>query len=212
MENWNFIQEMIDITEREHKDDLEFNIETAECIVLDNREGYYNYQPTSFKMLNKLFEKYVFNEGDQFIDFGCGLGRVLMIAANKGCRKVIGIEVNATIYDRLLKNIEICKLGSRIQTHLLPAEKYVIEQNDNKFFFFNPLHLKFFIKVLGNIKKSLKENYRENYIFLYNASEAYQKYMENDRDVQLLEIIMPQDKDEYSLWGYQVRDTSSDLK
>lgn len=42
MENWNFSQEMIDITERERKDDLEFNIETAECIVLDNREGYFN--------------------------------------------------------------------------------------------------------------------------------------------------------------------------
>ena len=212
MENWNFSREMIDMTERERKDDLEFNIETAECIILDNKEGYFNYQPTSFKMLNKLFEKYTFDEGDQLVDFGCGLGRVLVIAANKGCRKSIGIEVNATIYDRLLKNIEVCELGSKIQTYLMPAEKYVIQPNDNKFFFFNPFHLKFFIKVLGNIKKSLKGKYRENFIFLHNASEAYQKYMENDRDVQLLEIIMPQDKDEYSLWVFQVRDTSIYVK
>jgi 16S rRNA G966 N2-methylase RsmD len=158
-------------------------------IVLNNKYGYSNYEPTSYIMLKKLFSKYNFDKHDHLIDFGCGLGRVLIFSSYMNCSKVTGIEVNEQMYNMALKNIKNYKNSSIINIIKIAAENFIIPEDANKFFFFNPFYLRYFIKVTNNILKCLRQNYRDIYIFLYAPSEHYINYLKTNKFFKLVDII-----------------------
>lgn len=150
---------------------------------------YLDYEPTKYTILAELFKKYVFEENDQFIDFGCGEGRVLISAVKMGCKNAIGVEVNKNVFDICQDNVNQCNMQESISLHNCAAEKYEICDTTNKFFFYNPFHLKIFILVLNHITESISENYRENYLFFVGIREWYKVALEECERVQYVETL-----------------------
>jgi len=166
MNSWEFGASTFSKIKREVKYEKEIGVHTTGNRKLEQeRKSYFSYQPTSYEALNRVFEKYPFNEEDQFIDFGCGLGRVLFCAEKFGCNDVIGVEVNEVIYSELLDNIEKYEGKSKIRAYLCAAEKFHIESKANKFFFFNPFYKRHLVTVVNNIRKSLIAYPRSVYLF-----------------------------------------------
>lgn len=70
-----------------------------------NRNIYFDYHPTKYSAIEDLFIKYPFEANDHIIDFGCGKGRVLIMAAYYSCKYITGYEFDTVRYGMLLKNI-----------------------------------------------------------------------------------------------------------
>ena len=137
------------------------------------REAFFDYVPTSYFFLEKLFKHFPFRTEDHLIDFGCGKGRVLFMAAINSCECVTGYEINEERYTSLVKNINNYqeKFGRKTVFYTYKDDAQNIEidtiETANKFFFFNPFHLKIYIKVVNKVMISLKNNPRNIAVFLY---------------------------------------------
>jgi len=127
----------------------------------DMSVGKSGYVPASYFFLEQIFTIFPFEEHDNLVDFGCGKGRVLFMAANKLCKHVTGYEINEKTYNLLEKNVANYrnKFGEETSFNLYKEDaQYVkISEAANKFFFFNPFHLKIYIKVINLLIASLKK-------------------------------------------------------
>lgn len=161
------------------------NIKTSGEQKIFNESLHYNrYEPTSYAVLKALCDNLEFNEEDSLVDFGCGKGRLNFYLNNLYNINVTGIEMNNFFFEECLNNkksyLSNCKnKEDKIQFLNCFAEKYKVQKNDNKFYFFNPFSEQIFIKVVGNILDSLLEHERQVNIILYYPSEDYLYYLDN---------------------------------
>ena len=137
----------------------------------NKRLFHYKYEPTSYVFLERLFSIFPFNQSDHMVDFGCGKGRVLLVAAQSGCLSLSGCEVNELRFHILKDNIEsfLKRRGKQctFTVENISADKFSILPDMNKFFFFTPFHVKIYAKVIQNISASLKSRQRDITLFLY---------------------------------------------
>ncbi len=161
------------------------NIKTSGEQKIFNESLHYNrYEPTSYAVLKALCDNLEFNEEDSLVDFGCGKGRLNFYLNNLYNINVTGIEMNNFFFEECLNNKKsylsnFKNKEDKIQFLNCFAEKYKVQKNDNKFYFFNPFSEQIFIKVVGNILDSLLEHERQVNIILYYPSEDYLYYLDN---------------------------------
>lgn len=76
-------------------------------LVCDDAGGGHLYQPTSSVLFHKALASLPVDvKGDVFFDVGSGKGRALVLAAEAGFKKVIGIEYATELSDMAIANIE----------------------------------------------------------------------------------------------------------
>jgi len=174
----------MDLIEKYYDDILNIStiFEDADDAFLNERKVFFNYQPTSYYFLEKLFKLFPFTNQDHLIDFGCGKGRVLFMAAYNQCKIVTGYEINKQRYDILSENVEKYqnKFGKESVINILQEDAQYVKLDDtaNKFFFFNPFELKVYVKVVNNIMASFKNNERNIAIYLYRPHESTVRYLD----------------------------------
>ena len=130
------------------------------------------YQGANYYLLEKVFAHLQTIDADKnIIDFGCGKGRVLAVAAYYGFKKITGVEFAKELCDEARKNIIPAqqKFPEKIFNVIhANAVDYKIEKDTNVFFFFNPFDEVVVLAVVKNILQSLKENQREVYAVYLN--------------------------------------------
>jgi SAM-dependent methyltransferase len=121
--------------------------------------GLHDYYPSSFRTLERLLahvpaEAY----SGSFVDVGSGMGRVLVLAARRPFRSVVGIEISEALNSIARDNL------ARVRSHLkcqdlqvLTADAATAAMPDDAtvFYFYNPFHGAPLSAVLSNIKASL---------------------------------------------------------
>lgn len=139
-----------------------------------------DYAPTTYSFLEFYFKKHPFGENDHIIDFGCGKGRVMFMAAYYGCRNITGIEYNTRIFEIAKNNIQKFKVNSNSCFEIInnDAKNALIPNTANIFFFFNPFHLKVYIYVFNRIMESIKDNPRKVSLLLYRPQLSTLDYIE----------------------------------
>lgn len=160
----------------------------------DQSSHYHHYEATAYWMLDELFNHYMLEKTDGFVDFGCGKGRVLYYVHNRFGVPVTGVEMNQQLYQEALANEETYrenrkKTSSAIRIEYCLAEKYQIEANQNCFFLFNPFSLQIFMKVVGNILLSVEQQKRTVDIILYYPATEYSDYLETRTPFRLLQEV-----------------------
>ena len=60
-------------------------------------------------LIKKILDQVNYDQSDVFLDFGCGKGRVLLIASEYKFKKIIGIEFSPELAGIALKNILSCR-------------------------------------------------------------------------------------------------------
>lgn len=97
------------------------------------------------------------------VDFGCGKGRVLIMAANRGFRRVYGVEFVREFYEIAKSNVQTLGLQN-ITLHYGDAANYPIPEDSTVFYFYNPFKQNVFAQVLDRIEQSLNRVPREAFV------------------------------------------------
>lgn len=157
------------------------------------------YEPTSYDVLDILFEKYSLDINDSIVDFGCGKGRLAFYINHLFKSKVVGVDMNSSLYKQALNNKvayfkKYKKYEDNINFYCCMAQDYQITPSDNKFYFFNPFSVQIFIKIIENILTSIENHERKIQLILYYPSEDYIYYLENNTAFFIKdEIIIPKE-------------------
>lgn len=106
----------------------------------------------------------------KMIDFGCGKGRALALATSLGIKDLLGIELNESLAKQSMDNLYpiVQKTKSRICIRNANASTFVIPNDINVFFFFNPFDSTVMANVIKNIRRSMIEEPREAYLVYVN--------------------------------------------
>ena len=124
--------------------------------------------------LDRLAQRIGGLQDEVLVDYGCGAGRVLIIAAQAGARGAIGVELSPHLVELAQVNLEnyVEKSGSGAGLSVLQvdATSYVPPSTATIFYFFAPFHDSLFDQALNCIRQSVLDHPRDIYVMLFMCS------------------------------------------
>lgn len=111
-----------------------------------------------------------------FIDFGSGKGRGLILAANRGFARVLGIECSALLNDICTRNVQSAterqRIDAKIEILCVDAAALNVPDDSTVWFWFNPFDDKTTRQVAHNLIASLRRRPRNAYLIYVNPIHA----------------------------------------
>ena len=137
----------------------------------------YHYEPIQIGVFRRIVEALPLDAVDlTFVDFGCGKGRALLLAAEHGFRRIVGIECDGDLLAAARRNISTyCAAARRppdIELHLGDAVKHELPPEDCLCFFYNPFDEVAMANVLARIGRSLKAKPRRLLVVYRNPRHS----------------------------------------
>jgi len=130
------------------------------------------YEATGVKTVRQLLTLLKPPTGVGFVDYGCGHGRVLLLAADYGFEHVTGVEFVPALAETARANISAysatAAASSRFDVQVLDAAHYVPRETDSVFYFFNPFPGDVFDAVLDRIQDSHRLRPRRMWLLYHN--------------------------------------------
>jgi len=143
-----------------------------------NADQYrYPYEPTPYRVLERLANSGLIAKKDVVLDYGCGKGRVDFYLAYQTKANTIGVEYDERIYQGAIENRKTAVSGARTEFVQMRAEEYRVPGEVNRCYFFNPFSVELLHKVMARMIESYYENPREVFLFFYYPSEEYISYL-----------------------------------
>ncbi len=152
----------------ETKWERKFGIKTLSIENLENKtlasgkiEDTHHYQGASYYILHQVFSKLNANTNLGFIDYGCGKGRALFVAAHYGFNPCIGVDSAKELCDDANENIQKTKgkfPHTTFQIVFENAINYIIPESISVFYFFNPFPAHVMEAVRDNVISFSKTN------------------------------------------------------
>lgn len=176
--NWNFKLAFFTLF-HEIKGEKKYKVDTIQIDRLHNADIKSQnishssiYQGVGYYALEKAFDYLQsVNANQSIVDFGCGKGRVLAVAAFYGFQRITGVDFAPALCSNAIKNIERIKPfypDTSFSVICDDVVNYKIENDTNVFFFFNPFDEIIMLEVVKNILNSLKQSLRKIYIVYVN--------------------------------------------
>ena len=129
------------------------------------------YEATPYAVLERLIERGYVPQESQWVDYGCGKGRVgLFLNKMTGCR-VIGVEYQESLWQCAMENLRVSG-AEGVGFVCEDAERFSVENADH-FYFFNPFSVPILQRVQNRIMASYYENPRRLRFFFYYPTEEY---------------------------------------
>lgn len=162
--------------------DRKYGIETCERDLTPRGVGDHagngnHYEPIQLAVFRRIMAALALDpQGYTFVDYGSGKGRALVLAAECGFRRVIGVEYAATLHEVAKRNVaSFCArnpAGAAIELHCADAVSFELPAEDLLCFFYNPFDDLAMRKVLSNIERSLQLQPRRLLIAYRNPRHA----------------------------------------
>jgi predicted RNA methylase len=162
--------------------DRKFGTDTSGRIPLERltiesgnaREGVW-YEPMSENIFAQIMNNLNINWGEfNFIDFGSGKGRVLLLASNYGFKNVIGIEFSKELHQIATENVALWDQSTGRRSNIVPvymdATEYAIPNEPLVVFLYSPFMGKTMARVLENFVASFNETPRQIVIVFYGMN------------------------------------------
>lgn len=165
------------MTDNQRKWDEVLRIQTSGRDDTNSDEYRYPYEPTPYRVLERLAECGFFGKNDMVLDYGCGKGRVGFFLSYQTKAEAIGIEYNERIYRSALENQKTFLLDMGTNFVWTRAEEYEVPKEVNRCYFFNPFSVEILRKVMARIIESYYANPREILLFFYYPSDDYMCYL-----------------------------------
>lgn len=129
------------------------------------------YMPASYDLLEISFDQLQAEPILHLIDFGCGRGRVLCVAACQGVPKLTGMDISKEFCDEASKNLQIVtRDNAEIQFKIINNDAFYfnVPHDADCLFFFNPFDEILMSGVVENVLESLREKPRQMRIVYFN--------------------------------------------
>lgn len=170
-------------------------------IVGDTRKNSTSYGASRMlplKGLFRLLRQRSFGRG-VLVDFGCGNGKVLLVAAHCGYRPVRGVEFARELCELAQRNWEsYCqRTGAAVgDGEFLAADVsvYDLRPDETMYFLYHPFDEVILRKVLANISASMRTHPRAAAIIICNPTPPYQAVMREQKDFPHHQQVR--------IWGY----------
>jgi len=163
--------------------DLRNGVDTCGIIPLDeltisseHKSRGCRYEPVRVLALQSFFSRFMRIVSPQacFVDFGCGKGRVLMVASQFGIARARGVEFASELCEVAKRNCQEYKKRRKPVTSLEiiegDAALYPIDPKDTLFFIFNPFDDIVMSRVLDNITESISRHPRRIHFCIHNSA------------------------------------------
>jgi len=139
--------------------------------LIDNWQGSHDYAPTGVRAVRRLLDAVEIREDDVFVDYGCGKGRSVLLAAERRFRTIHGVEVSSKLLEIARRNLSsFC--GTRscndIRLHHCDARRFALPPDATVLFFANPFHGDILTSVFANIHQSFLSNQRQLRVIFNN--------------------------------------------
>ena len=159
--------------------DLRYGTDTARgrsledlALESENKVHAVHYQASKAGPLFQLLNSFKIPKHGTFVDFGSGKGRVLLVAAEYGFRRVIGVEFSSELCAIARKNLS--GLQQRLMRPVdieiveIDAAKFVIQRDQTVFYLYNPFAAVVLEQVMANLRDSLAAFPRQVWL-IYNT-------------------------------------------
>ena len=165
------------MTDKENAWDKLLQIDTAGRDDTHADQYHHPYEPTDYRVLERLVSNGLVEEDDVVLDYGCGKGRVDFFLSYRTKAKTIGIEYDDRIYGMAMENRSA--VISRVKPTFVHAraEEYPVPPDVNRCYFFNPFSVEILHKVMARILESYYENPREITLLFYYPADEYIAYL-----------------------------------
>lgn len=139
---------------------------------LANRGHAVRYKATKARPFQALLRHLRLPEGSTFVDVGSGKGRVLLLAAQRHFRRVVGVEFSPSLCEWARRNVQIFGRRTRF---LAPIE--VIQADitlhewrgdENVFYLYNPFDAEILARFVENLRRSVAASPRQVWL-IYSA-------------------------------------------
>jgi SAM-dependent methyltransferase len=117
-----------------------------------------------------------------FVDYGCGAGRAMIIAAEAGFKNIIGIELSRKLISVCKDNIASYSSRNKAAKFIVleqDAATYVPEKGSCVLFFAVPFNQDVYKKAIANISLSLDKNPRTIYLLDFAWSNMDAEFRDN---------------------------------
>jgi SAM-dependent methyltransferase len=144
-----------------------FGVETGN--VISTRElgfagqDYHYYVATEYDGLFALLRHLQLGSSDVFLDYGCGKGRAVVVAATFPLARVIGVEVSDVLAAQAEQNL--ARAARRLRCHQVAiiraaAENYEIPDTVSIAYFYNPFSGDVLTRTFDRLRASLRRRAR----------------------------------------------------
>jgi SAM-dependent methyltransferase len=140
------------------------------------------YMPVNYYVFERLMKEIVLLGGNKtFLDFGCGKGRAMIVAATYGFEQITGIDFSKEFCEEAEATIKLyTEKNSTARFTVINIDAYYFDIPDDitTFFFFNPFDEFIMKEVVSNIIKSVDRNLRTIRV-LYANPQHKSVFLEN---------------------------------
>ena len=141
-----------------------------------NADQYHHpYEPTPYRVLERLAQSGFIDQTDTVLDYGCGKGRVGFFLAHETKAAAIGIEYDEHIYRDARNNQQTAT--AKADVILARAEAYSVPDCVTCCYFFNPFSMEILHKVMARILESYYACPRDIFLFFYYPADEYISYL-----------------------------------
>lgn len=157
----------------------------------DSQANAYNYpyEPTPYKVLERLANSGYIRKKEVLIDYGCGKGRVEFFLAYQIKAHVIGVEYDVHMYNKAIENLKNSLNNNYVSFTLKNAVDFVFPNDAKHAYFFNPFSIEVLKQVMWNIKNSYYDLPREIFLYFYYPSHEYISYLMSVDEVEFEDEI-----------------------
>jgi SAM-dependent methyltransferase len=143
----------------------------------ENKAHAVHYQATKARPFLKLLRSLSLPKDSVFVDFGSGKGRVLLLAAHHGFKRVVGVEFSPQLCALARSNIaafsKVAPLASPIEVIEADATRFEIGAGLNVFYLYNPFDPPVLSRVLDNLRRSVESAPRKLWL-IYNTPKHHE--------------------------------------
>ena len=130
-----------------------------------------HYEPTPVAQANALLDASpLAPESATFVDLGAGMGRVVLLAARRPFRAVIGVELSPALVEIARENLTTVRDPQRVARDVkivgADAVSYAFPRGDLVIFMYNPFRAPILERVLANVRTTGEER---NVVLLYHT-------------------------------------------
>ncbi len=159
--------------------DLRYGTDTMRWVEIKalNFESEHKVNATSYRAtkagpLQKLMRKLDLPKAGVFVDLGSGKGRVLLIAAQVGFEKIVGVEFLRELCEIARENVNAfarrTHTAARIDVVESDVASYRIGSTHNVFFIYDPFDEVVMAQLLANLRSSVTQFPRKIWL-IYNT-------------------------------------------
>lgn len=141
------------------------------------------YTPAPYEALRYCLDRISIRPGeDTLLDYGCGMGRVVVLAGTRPFRRILGVEISPEMVQRARENIDLARKRLKCAVHLevADARTYVVPDDVTFIHFYNPFNGETLAQVIGNIRESQRRRPREVTILFGNPRRFEEMFLGRD--------------------------------